>query len=158
MPDSSIVQALCSSLIAFIYCPARVIRATLGMLCTSSTCESCKHSSSQCCGNLFAVGQHQDCKHRFQIHCWVKYFIYIGYAIYIYIYILFVTTANLWPPRSLRIYIYTYTYIYIYSFDFIIRSHFCSSDPRIKPFVLWGPLILKTLSGVALTIAAEGAG
>ena len=80
--------------------------------------------------------------------------------IYIYIYILFVTTANLWPPRSLRIYIYTriHIYIYIYSFDFIIRSHFCSSDPRIKPFVLWGPLILKTLSGVALAIAAEGAG
>ena len=82
--------------------------------------------------------------------------LYIGYAIYIYI------VCNYSQPVAAAvatdIYIYTYTYIYIYSFDFIIRSHFCSSDPRIKPFVLWGPLILKTLSGVALAIAAEGAG
>ena len=34
---------------------------------------------------------------------------------YIHIYILFVTIANLWPPRSLRIYIYIYTRIHIYT-------------------------------------------
>ena len=80
--------------------------------------------------------------------------LYIGYAIYIYI------VCNYSQPVAAAVAtdIYIHVYIYIYSFDFIIRSHFCSSDPRIKPFVLWGPLILKTLSGVALAIAAEGAG
>ena len=50
--------------------------------------------------------------------------LYIGYAIYIYI--LFVTTANLWPPRSLRIYIYIHVYIlYIHIYQY--QSGLCCS-------------------------------
>ena len=45
---------------------------------------------------------------------------------YIYIYILFVTTANLWPPRSLRIYIYIHVYIlYIHIYQY--QSGLCCS-------------------------------
>ena len=52
---------------------------------------------------------------------------------YIYIYILFVTTANLWPPRSLRIYTRIYTYIYIYFFFIHIYQYqsglCCTTSP-----------------------------
>ena len=64
----------------------------------------------------------------------------------IYIYILFVTTANLWPPRSLRIYIYTrihiiYTHISI-SIRFVLLHiagmHTARLRARLLSRILFG--------------------
>ena len=49
-----------------------------------------------------------------------------SWCLVVYIYILFVTTANLWPPRSLRIYIYIHVYIlYIHIYQY--QSGLCCS-------------------------------
>jgi hypothetical protein len=51
-----------------------------------------------------------------------------SWCLVVYIYILFVTTANLWPPRSLRIYIYIYIHVYIlYIHIYQYQSGLCCS-------------------------------
>ena len=82
-----------------------------------------------------------------------------SWCLVVYIYILFVTTANLWPPRSLRIYtrihiyfINTYINIYIYiSIRFVLhhiagmhtaRLYTCTAP---QPYSVWQVLAMQAL-------------